>query len=465
MPEESVGKSLGGMPMSDFDVDLFVIGAGSGGVRAARTAAGLGARVVIAESRHVGGTCVNVGCIPKKLFVYAASCSEEFRDARGYGWQLDAPGFDWTVLRDAVSTEVARLSDVYRRLLQTSGVDLVEGRARLLDPHTVEVDGRRWRARHILVATGAWPWVPDLPGREHMITSNEFFELNEVPRRVVLIGGGYIAVEFAGILNALGAETTLLYRGALFLRGFDRDVRMILAEEMRQQGIRLEFDTDLARVERRDDGVLCALSHDGRRFEADVILAATGRRALTQDIGLEACGVELCPDGAIQVDSHYRSSVPSIHALGDVIGGIELTPLATAQAMALVSTLFRGEPRSVSLENVPTAVFSRPEVATVGLSEERARESHDAVKVFETRFRALRNTLSGNPGRIYMKLVVDARTDRVLGAHMVGPEAGEIIQGLAIAIRAGATKSMFDSTIGIHPTAAEEFVTMREAVR
>ena len=451
--------------MERFDVDLFVIGAGSGGVRAARTAAGLGARVAIAEMGRIGGTCVNVGCIPKKLFVYAAACSEEFRDARGFGWSVESPAFDWAVLRDAVSGEVQRLNGVYRNLLQARGVTIVEDRARLLDPHTVMAGNRQWRARHVLVATGAWPWVPEIPGREHLITSNEFFSLERLPQRVILIGGGYIAVEFAGVLNALGAETTLLYRGPLFLRHFDHDLRAVLAEEMRLQGVRLEFDTDVTRVERHGDGVLCVVSRDGRRFEGDVVLSATGRRPLTQDLGLEECGVRLHADGAIAVDSHYCSSVPSVHALGDVIGGPELTPLATAQAMALVSTLFAGEARSVSLDNLPTAIFSRPEVATVGLSEERARASHGAVKVFETRFRPLRNTLSANPGRVYMKLVVDADSDRVLGAHMVGPEAGEIIQGLAVALQAGATKRVFDATIGIHPTAAEEFVTMREPAR
>ncbi|MCG3169947.1 MAG: Glutathione amide reductase [Pseudomonadales bacterium] len=451
--------------MDGFDVDLFVIGAGSGGVRAARTAAALGARVAIAETGRIGGTCVNVGCIPKKLFVYAADCAGEFRDAVGFGWQPAEAAFDWATLRDAVAREITRLNGIYRSLLEARGVALVEGRARLLDPHTVAVGGRNWRARHILVATGAWPRVPEIPGREHLITSNEFFSLPARPRRALLIGGGYIAVELAGVLHALGTETTLLYRGPLFLRHFDQDLRRVLAEEMRALGMRLEFDTDVERIERAADGSLEVVTHDGRRFPGDAVLAATGRHPLTQDLGLEDCGVRLDANGAIEVDHHYRSTVPSIHALGDVIGGPELTPLATAQAMALVSTLFGGEARSVGLQNLPTAIFSRPEVATVGLSEERARASVGAVRVFETRFRPLRNTLSGNPGRVYMKLVVDAETDRVLGAHMVGPEAGEIIQGLAVALQAGATKRVFDATIGIHPTAAEEFVTMREAVR
>lgn len=449
----------------EFDVDLFVVGAGSGGVRAARTAAALGARVAIAEHGRIGGTCVNVGCIPKKLFVYAGSCSEEFRDARGYGWDVGSPVFDWEALRTAVDRELLRLNGIYRELLQCSGVELIEGRALLLDPHTVAVGARSWRARHILVASGAWPWVPEIPGREHLITSNEFFALSRQPRRAVLIGGGYIAVELAGVLHALGTATTVLYRGPLFLRGFDEDLRRVLAEEMRAQGVRIEFDTEVERIERLADGSLRAITQDGRCFDGDVILSATGRRPLTRGIGLEECGVQLGADGVIVVDEYYRSSVPSIHALGDVIGGPELTPLATAQAMALVSTLFGGEPRSVSLDNLPTAIFSSPEVATVGLGEEDARAAVGAVRIFETRFRPLRNTLSGNPGRTYMKLVVDAVTDRVLGVHMVGPEAGETIQGMAVALQAGATKRMFDATIGIHPTAAEEFVTMRTPVR
>lgn len=450
---------------AEYDVDLFVIGAGSGGVRAARTAAALGARVAIAEHGRIGGTCVNVGCIPKKLFVYAGACSEEFRDARGYGWDVGSPAFDWGTLCKAVDRELLRLNGIYRDLLQRNGVELIEGRALLLDPHTVAVGERNWRARHILVASGAWPRVPQIPGCEHLITSNEFFALSGQPRRAVLIGGGYIAVEFAGVLNALGSATTVLYRGPLFLRGFDADLRRVLAEEMRAQGVRIEFDTEVERIERLADGSLRAFTQDGRSFDGDMILSATGRRPLTCGIGLEECGVQLDADGAIIVDEYYRSSVPSIHALGDVIGGPELTPLATAQAMALVSTLFQGKPCSVSLDNLPTAIFSRPEVATVGLGEEEARAAVGAVRIFETRFRPLRNTLSGNPGRIYMKLVVDAGTDRVLGVHMVGPEAGEIVQGLAVALQAGATKRMFDATIGIHPTAAEEFVTMRTPVR
>jgi glutathione reductase (NADPH) len=451
--------------MNAFEFDLFVIGAGSGGVRAARIAAGYGARVAVAEERYVGGTCVNVGCVPKKLFVHAAHYAEDFHDAAGFGWQLGAAAFDWPRLRDNKDREIARLNGIYRNLLDTNGVTLVEGRARVLDAHTVAVAQRRYSARHILIATGAWPFVPDIPGREHVITSNEAFHLEHLPRRAVVVGGGYIAVEFAGILNGLGVETGLLYRGPLFLRHFDRDLRDTLAEEMPKKGVKLRFDTRVEAVERRPDGSLGLQLGDGTRLETDLVLYATGRRPLTRDLGLEACGVGLREDGSIIVDEYYQSSVPSIHAIGDVIGGPELTPLATAQGMALAGTLFLGEKRSVSLENLPTAIFSQPAVGTVGLSEEQARARYPVVLVYHTRFRALKHTLSGNPEMTFMKLVVDGESDRVLGVHMVGPEAGEIIQGMAVALQAGATKRVFDATIGIHPTAAEEFVTLRKPVR
>ncbi|MBP6382239.1 MAG: glutathione-disulfide reductase [Pseudomonadales bacterium] len=451
--------------MDTLDFDLFVIGAGSGGVRAARIAAGYGARVAVAEERYVGGTCVNVGCVPKKLFVHAAHYAEDFHDAAGFGWQLGAAAFDWPRLRENKDREIARLNGIYRNLLESKGVTLIEGRARVVDPGTVAVGERRYRARHILVASGAWPFVPEIPGREHVITSNEAFHLERLPRRAVVVGGGYIAVEFAGILNGLGVQTELLYRGPLFLRHFDRDLRETLAGEMPKKGVKLRFDTRVEAVEKRPDGSLGVLLGDDSRLETDLVLYATGRRPLTRDLGLEACGVQLDENGAIVVDAYYQSSVPSIHAIGDVIGGPELTPLATAQGMALASTLFLGEKRSVSLENLPTAIFSQPAVGTVGLSEEQARARHPAVLVYHTRFRALKHTLSGNPEQTFMKLVVDGESDRVLGVHMVGPESGEIIQGMAVALQAGATKRVFDATIGIHPTVAEEFVTLREPVR
>lgn len=450
--------------MTDFDLDLFVMGAGSGGVRCARMAAAAGARVAIAEERYLGGTCVNVGCVPKKLFVYAAHYHEDFTDAAGFGWDAGAPTFDWNRLLDNKDREIARLNGIYRGLLEGRGVRIHEGRARLRDPHTVEVNGAHIRARHILVATGGWPFVPEFPGREHVITSNEMFHLPALPRRAVVVGGGYIAVEFAGILNGLGVNTTLAYRGDRLLRHFDADLGAALASELPQKGVALRLRADVTCVEKNADGSLRVYYADDGHEETDLVLYATGRRPCTADIGLEACGVELRPDGSIVVDGFYQTRVPSIHAIGDVIGGPELTPLALAQGMALVSTLFGGKPRSVPLENIPTAVFSQPCIGTVGLSEEQARARHARVTVYRSSFRAMKNTLSGNPERTLMKLLVDADTDRVLGAHMIGPDAGEIIQGLAVALQAGATKAMFDATLGIHPTAAEEFVTMREPV-
>jgi glutathione reductase (NADPH) len=329
----------------------------------------------------------------------------------------------------------------------------------------VEVGGSRYRARHILVATGGWPHIPDIAGREHVVSSNEMFHLETLPGRALVVGGGYIAVEFAGILRGLGVATTLAYRGPLFLRGFDLDLRQALAEEMPKKGVELRFDCDVRAVARNADGSLAVSFNDGSTQEFDLVLYATGRRPATRDLGLERCGVALDANGAVVVDAWYRSSVPSIHAIGDVIGTPELTPLAIAQGMALASTLFLGEPRTVSTENIPTAVFSQPSIGTVGLSEEQARARHAAVVVYHSRFRALKHTLSGNPERTFMKLVVDGETHRVLGVHMVGPDAGEIIQGMAVALQAGATKEVFDTTLGVHPTAAEEFVTMREPVR
>lgn len=448
--------------MQPFDFDLFVIGAGSGGVRAARISAGYGARVAIAEERYLGGTCVNVGCVPKKLFVHAAHAHEEWRDARGFGWSSADARFDWTTLRANKDREIARLNQVYGDLLAGKSVTVFDARATLLDPHTVALGEATYRARHILIATGGWPWVPTIAGYEHAITSNEVFHLQRLPARALVVGGGYIAVEFAGIFNGLGVRTELSYRGDLFLRHFDGDLRSALAEEMPKKGIGLRFGSTVAAIEKRGDGTLCVLFADGERLETDLVLYATGRRPLTEGLGLEACGVALRDDGSIIVDQWYQTNVPSVHALGDVIGGPALTPLAIAQGMALASTLFRGEPRNVSLENLPTAVFSQPALATVGLTEEQARERYARVDIYRTRFRPLKHTLSGNAERTLMKLVVDAETDRVLGAHMLGSDAPEVIQGLAVALQAGATKRIFDATLGIHPTAAEEFVTMRE---
>lgn len=435
-----------------FDFDLFVIGAGSGGVRAARFAAGFGARVAVAESRYLGGTCVNVGCVPKKLLVYGAHFSEDFEQARAYGWSAGEAQFDWATLIGNKNREIQRLNGIYRNLLVNSGVTLLEGHARLLDAHSVEVDGQRFSAKHILVATGGWPQVPDIPGKEHAITSNEAFFLERLPRRVLVVGGGYIAVEFASIFNGLGAETTLLYRRDLFLRGFDRSVREHLRDELGKKGLDLQFNSDIARIDKQADGSLAATLKDGRVLEADCVFYATGRRPMLDDLGLENTGVKLTDKGFIAVDEHYQTSEPSILALGDVIGRVQLTPVALAEGMAVARRLFKPEEyRPVDYKLIPTAVFSLPNIGTVGLTEEEALSAGHKVKIFESRFRPMKLTLTDDQEKTLMKLVVDAHDDRVLGCHMVGAEAGEILQGIAVAMKAGATKQAFDETIG--PTA------------
>ncbi len=445
-----------------FDFDLLVIGAGSGGVRAARFAAGFGARVAIVESRYLGGTCVNVGCVPKKLLVYGAHYHEDFAQAAGFGWTLGERQFDWPTLIANKNREIERLNGIYRNLLLNSGVALLEGHGHLRDEHSVEVAGQVYRARHILIATGGWPQIPDIPGKELAITSNEAFYLPALPRRVLVVGGGYIAVEFASIFQGLGAQTSLLYRGELFLRGFDQSVRLHLKEELSKKGLDLQFNSDIRRIERQADGSQLATLNDGRQLATDCVFYATGRRPMLDDLGLENVDIQLDDRGFIQVNERYETSTPSILALGDVTGGMALTPVALAEGMAVARRLFKPEEyRPVDYQNIPTAVFSLPNVATVGLTEEQARAAGHTLKIFESRFRPMKLTLTDCQERSLMKLVVDAETDRVLGCHMVGGEAGEILQGIAIAIKAGATKRIFDETIGIHPTAAEEFVTMR----
>ncbi|TBU97277.1 glutathione-disulfide reductase [Stutzerimonas kirkiae] len=444
------------------DFDLFVIGAGSGGVRAARFAAGFGARVAVAESRYLGGTCVNVGCVPKKLLVYAAHYAEEFEQASGYGWNIEGAGFDWKTLIANKDREIQRLNGIYRKLLLDSGVTLLEAHARIVDAHTVEVEGRRYSTEHILIATGGWPSLPDIPGKEHAITSNEVFALDALPERVLVVGGGYIAVEFASIFHGCGARTRLLYRGEQFLRGFDQALRTHLQEELTRKGVELSFNSDIVRIDRQADGSLLATLKDGGTLVADCIFYATGRKPMLQGLGLAQSQVELDQRGYIAVDEHYRTSVPSILAIGDVIGRVQLTPVALAEGMAVARRLFQPqEYRKVDYDGIPTAIFSLPNMATVGLTEEQAREQGYQVRVFQSRFRVMKLSLTESQERTLMKLVVDAETDRVLGCHMAGAEAGEIIQGLAVALKAGATKRMLDDTLGIHPTAAEEFVTMR----
>lgn len=448
-----------------YDFDLYVVGAGSGGVRAARFAAGFGAKVAVAESRYLGGTCVNVGCVPKKLLVYGAHYAEDFEQASAYGWTAGEASFDWATLIANKDREINRLNGIYRNLLVNSGVVLHEGHAKITGPHEVEINDQRYTAKHIMIATGGWPVIPDIPGREHAISSNEAFFLKELPKRVIVVGGGYIAVEFAGIFHGMGAQTSLLYRGELFLRGFDGAVRKHLAEELTRRGLDLQFNADIKSIEKLDDGSLRVELKDGKTLLTDCVFYATGRRPMLDNLGLETTGVTLDEKGFVQVNEKYETAEPSILAIGDVIGRVQLTPVALAEGMAVARRLFKPEQyRLVDYRMIPTAVFSLPNIGTVGLTEEQAKEEGHEVEIFESRFRPMKLSLTECQERTLMKLVVDARTDKVLGCHMVGPDAGEIVQGLAIALKAGATKRDFDETIGVHPTAAEEFVTMRTPV-
>lgn len=445
-----------------YDYDLFVIGAGSGGVRAARMAAGYGARVAIAEEHFLGGTCVNVGCIPKKLFSYAAHFREDFEDARGFGWNVGTLNFEWERLRENKDREIARLNEVYQRLLEAAGVRLLRGRARVLGPHRVQVGERDYTAGHLLVATGAHAVVPPIPGAELGITSDAAFFLPSLPKRALVVGGGYIAVEFASIFNGLGVDTTLAYRGPHLLRGFDDDVRQFLAGEMEKKGIRILFNTQVLALKAGASGRRKVCFGDGTEEVFDLVLFATGRAPSSRGFGLEETGVKLADNGAIMVDEAFRSSVPSIYALGDVIDRLKLTPVAIHEAMAFAQTHFGASARRMDYENVPTAVFSHPSVGTVGLTEAQARERYCRVEVYASAFRPLKLTLTPRQERTFIKLVVDGLTDRVLGVHMVGPDAGEVVQGFAVAIKGGATKALFDATVGIHPTVAEELVSLRQ---
>ena len=455
--------------MTDYDYDLFVIGAGSGGVRASRMAAGYGARVAVAEERYLGGTCVNVGCVPKKLLVCASGFADHYREASGFGWTADEPAFDWGQLIANKNLEIERLNGIYRGLLDGAGVELFEGRARLLDPHTVEIESRengrhRVTADQVLIAVGSWPDMPPISGIEHAISSNEAFYLERLPERFTVVGGGYIGVEFASIFAGLGCDVTLIYRGPLFLRGFDEEVRTHLAEEMRSRGIDLRFECQVESIEEVTAGHSDRLRlhlDDGDAVECGEVLYATGRKPLVADLGLEDCGVALGELGEILVDVFSRSNVPNIWAIGDVTDRLNLTPVAIHEAMCLSRTLYADEPTAVDHETVATAVFSQPPLAAVGLTEEEARERYGDVDVYRSRFRPLKLTLTDNQERTLIKLIVDRRTDRVLGAHMLGADAPEIIQGLAVAVKMGATKSDFDAAMAIHPTSAEEFVTLR----
>jgi glutathione reductase (NADPH) len=449
----------------EYDYDLFVIGAGSGGVRAARMSASFGAKVAVAEARYLGGTCVNVGCVPKKLFSYAAHYAEDFHDAKGFGWSSSEPEFDWPTLRDNKSTEIERLNGIYESMLGNAGVEILRGQASFVDNHTVAVDGKYYTAERILIAVGGWPWIPEIPGGEHAINSNDIFYLDALPKEAIVVGGGYIATEFAGILNGLGVTTTQIYRGDLFLRGFDQEIREALAEEMQKKGVILNFNENVAAIEKVAEGDYRVSLESGETVQTGLVLYATGRKPLLEGLGLENVDVQLNQLGFIDVDKRFKTSTDNIFALGDVIGGMELTPVALAEGMSLARDLYADKRLPVDYDFIPTAIFSQPNVATVGFSEEQAREEFTNIRVYTSGFRHLKHTVSGSSERTFLKLLVDDATDRVVGAHMLGQDAGELLQGLAIAMKAGATKAHFDSTIGIHPTVAEEFVTLREVTR
>lgn len=453
--------------MQTFDFDLFVIGGGSGGVRAARMSAQRGARVALAEVAAMGGTCVNVGCIPKKLYSYAAHYAEAFEESHGFGWEGVAPKFNWNTLKANRAKEISRLNGIYVNLLDGAGVNIIKGWARVLDAHTVEVAGQTYTAKTLLVSTGGKALVPAVEGHEHVVTSDDMFDLDPFPKRLAVVGGGYIACEFASIFNGLGAKVTQIHRGEKLLTGFDDDVRHFIAAEMSKTGVQLQLKSEVESIRKTPDGLVVSLKGGGS-VTVDTVLYATGRLPNASGLGLEAAGVAVNAAGAIQVDAQYQTSVPSIYALGDVTARVQLTPVALGEAMVVVDQLFGPlagkKPRSMSYDFIPTAVFTHPNIGTVGYSEAAARDKFNKVSVYRSDFKALKHTLSGSTERTLMKLLVDDDTDRVVGLHIVGADAGEIVQGFAVAMKAGATKAVFDSTIGIHPTLAEELVTMREPV-
>tara|TARA_B100000242_G_scaffold216894_2_gene158400 strand:- start:15404 stop:16759 length:1356 start_codon:yes stop_codon:yes gene_type:complete len=446
----------------NYDFDYFVIGAGSGGVRSSRIAATLGAKVGIAEYKDIGGTCVNVGCVPKKIMAYAADYHGHFEDAKGYGWDVKAPkNLDWGTFITRKDAEIKRLNGIYDGLLEKAGVTYYSGHASLKDPHTIQIDNTVVTADKILIATGGTPRKDMIPGAEHTLTSDEIFHLKQQPEHILIIGGGYVAVEFAHIFHGMGSKVSLCYRGDLFLRGFDDDIRETLKEEMIKQGIDLHFNCDLAGVEKDQDTLLARMS-SGKTVECDTILSAIGRVPNTQGLNLDEVGVDLCPNGQIKIGDNFQTSVPNIYALGDVANKVPLTPVATAEGQSLAYHLFADKQSAdISYENIATAVFSQPPIATVGYSEHEAEGLGHEITVFKTRFRSMKYILAERDEKILMKLVVCKKTDKVLGVHMIGLDAPEIMQGFAVALNAGATKADFDRTIGIHPTSAEEFVTMK----
>lgn len=449
-----------------YDFDLFVIGAGSGGVRGARIAATLGAKVAVCESGRLGGTCVNVGCVPKKLFMYGSKYRAEAEDARGYGWDFPEPTFSWKTLLHNKNREIHRLNGIYKRILDKAGVQTILGRGTIVDPHTVRVGDTTYTAETILVATGGRPFIPPVPGAELGISSDQVFYIDDLPERVVIVGGGYIGVEFACIFRGYGSEVHVVHRNDQLLNnGFDQDVTLFLSDQMSKQGIEVNLGCNVSRIDKNDDGSLKVSMDDKYSIDADLVLWATGRRPNSADLGLENTRAATNRWGAIEVDDLNRTAEPSIYACGDVIDKVALTPVALAEGMQIARNLYGGgPPKTVDYTLIPTAVFSNPNISMVGMTETQARKAGHNVDIYRSTFRAMKHTMSGRDEQTLMKLVVDKDTDRVLGCHMCGPEAGEIIQGLAVAIKAGATKAVFDSTIGIHPTAAEEFVTMRTPV-
>ena len=444
-----------------FDFDVFVIGAGSGGVRAARMAAGEGARVAIADDRALGGTCVNVGCVPKKLYTYASHFSHDFENAKGFGWQLGSATFDWPKLVNNKKTEISRLNDIYANLLNNSGAHIIRGYAYLKDPHTVTVNGTDYTAKRIIIATGGTPNIPNVDYADLLISSDEIFDLPKFPQRLLVVGAGYIALEFACIFQGLGSQVQVSYRGDLIMRSFDDDVRRFLDQEMRKQGIDIHYQSQVTNVVRQPDQSLLVTFLDGTQTEVDQVLMAIGRKPRLTGIGLEKLGIKTTAQGTIAVNQKFQTNIDSVYALGDVTGGIELTPVALAEAMTLVNHWYGDGTKTMEYDLVPTAVFTQPNIGTIGLTEEQALKKHGKITIYRSDFKPMKHTLSGSDERSFMKLIVDAVTDRVIGLHIVGEGAGEMLQGFAVAIKAGATKADFDATIGIHPTSAEELVTMR----
>ena len=444
-----------------FDFDVFVIGAGSGGVRAARMAAGEGAKVAIADDRALGGTCVNVGCVPKKLYTYASHFSHDFENAKGFGWKLGSATFDWPKLVNNKKTEISRLNDIYANLLNNSGAHIIRGYAYLKDPHTVTVNGTDYTAKRIIIATGGTPNIPNVDYADLLISSDEIFDLPKFPQRLLVVGAGYIALEFACIFQGLGSQVQVSYRGDLIMRSFDDDVRRFLDQEMRKQGIDIHYQSQVSNVVRQPDQSLLVTFLDGNQTEVDQVLMAIGRKPRLTGIGLEKLGIKTTAQGTIAVNQKFQTNVDCVYALGDVTGGIELTPVALAEAMTLVNHWYGDGTKTMEYDLVPTAVFTQPNIGTIGLTEEQALKKHGKITIYRSDFKPMKHTLSGSDERSFMKLIVDAITDRVIGLHIVGEGAGEMLQGFAVAIKAGATKADFDATIGIHPTSAEELVTMR----